>query len=257
LPAYTQVTAFFGALLAGGLAFVAMLAISGEHSWATEALVGIVVAAVWMASGAWLSRSHPVTCALLLVVGSVVARYLSYGMLFDAPLYGGITTYAFATIVGGAAWTLIAHRQHRSLVWPVACTLLVVAVQLSRVLLFGLPGQPRVMYHANESTEVAIVPWLISGELTYLWQPEHGTGNSQPDSMTASVDLDGSGASPYPMFRVTDRVEHANVCRRLIGRTRQRIREAVESGSIPRFITMLPLREWDCSAGTVWRVLRR
>jgi hypothetical protein len=255
--AYRQVTAFLAAIFTGVLTLFILPQFLGELTWFTEAIAGVVVAMVWMGVGALLSRAHPATCTLLLITGSGLARFLSFGISASVSLYHGMATYIPATLAGGVVWMVVAHRNTRRVAWPLLCTLLIALVQLSRVALFGLPGEPRTMYRDKESVRVSIVPMMTSSELTYLWQPAHSKAFARVDSMTASVDLDASGASPHSLFRVTDRVEHSNVCRRLDVRTRQLVEAEIANGSIPHLVAALPLRKHDCSAGTIWRVVRR
>ena len=253
-PAYRQVTAFFAAIAVGMLSFFGMLSIVGEHGWMSEAIVGVVVAMVWMATGALLSRAHPITCVLLLIIGSAISRYLAYGIMAHTSPFYGMSTYLSATLCGGATWFVIARRRQRRIVWPVLGTLLIAMVQLARVAVLEMPGVPRTLYHNGNAEPVAVIPRMTSDGLTYVWQAKGATLGHNLDSMTASVDLSGSGPSEYLLYRVSNAAEKSSACRNLAATTGKRINGEIAAGTTPRFVAMIPLRQWDCGAGTVWRV---
>jgi hypothetical protein len=253
-PAFRQVTAFLAAIALGVLTFFGMLSVFREHGWQSEAIVGVVVAVVWMATGAALSRAHPVTCVLLLIIGSAASRYLAYGIMAQVSILHGMTTYLSATMFGGAAWLVIARIRKQRIMWPILGMLVVAGVQVARVTVFEMPGVPETLYYDNNAEAVGVLPRIASDGSTYVWQTNGAKLGRGLDSMTASVDLSGSGPSRHSLTRVTDAAEKSSACHRLATTARERIDGEIAAGTTASFVRMIPLRQWNCDAGTMWRV---
>lgn len=249
--------------VAGCVAGIATVLVTGpvlagvEPFWIAEGLTALAAGVAWMTAGLRVAKTDQTMVGpILFCLGAGAAWLLTRGIVHGTSAYYGLFPFGLACLGAGCAWLL--QRRHnaskRGRTLAVVLPLTVLVIVFSNALLRAPLGVTRRVITADSTTRVLPVVAMEAdiSDGWYVWSQNNVELVESADS-TVYIELDpGSGRGRLRIAETREAQQVRFACAAFHAQVAALVQSEIRNGSIPSFITALPVRHPTCKTGRVW-----